>query len=60
MIMRLIAQIVRLRTELHCKTGMVSPDFQSGCLWVLQELQKEIEKRENEQNATLCRTTVHR
>ena len=27
---------------------IVSPDFRSGCLWVLQELKKEVEKGESE------------
>jgi len=46
--MRLIAQVVRLKAELHCANAIVNPDFRDGCLWVLRELQREIEKREDE------------
>lgn len=55
--MRLIVQVVRLKAELHCADTVVSPDFRDGCLWVLRELQQEIEKREgdaSEADLSLC------
>lgn len=51
--MRLIARVIRLKVELHCASPLVSPDFRDGCLWMLQELQQEIEKRENERSLAM-------
>jgi len=47
-LMRLMAQVVRLKAELHCSHNLSSPDFVDGCLWTLNELSREIEKREKE------------